>query len=53
MVEKSPLANVLGSAAALLGSSVHTGSVLTQGPRLSLLFCLRTYLQVGPEVQES
>lgn len=29
-----------------------TSSMLLSGPHLSLLFCLRTYLQVGPEVQE-
>ena len=27
--------------------------MLLSGPHLSLLFYLRTYLQVGPEVQES
>lgn len=53
VVERPSLPNTLISAAALLGSSVHTSSMLLSGPHLSLLFCLRTYLQVGPEVQES
>lgn len=53
MVERPSSPNTLISAAALLGHFVDTGCMLLSGPRLSLLFYLRTYLQVGPEVQES
>ena len=53
MVERPSSPNTPISAAALLGRFVDTGCMLLSGPHLSLLFYLRTYLQVGPEVQES